>query len=470
MNSGTRAFARNVSTVFINNALSLARSFLLSLALPKLLSIEGYADYRLFTLYLSYIGLFHFGLVDGICLKFAGKTLDAIGETRIRMYTRLLIKMNAFNSALLLVGTLLFARGELRYVGVFIAIDVNLHILLSYFNAIMQITMQFKKYTFNGCVLNLLMIASLPIMMLLNRRGILSGNLYISMYLLIEGITLLIVIIRTPVLIFGTAQKASDNKAEIIQLFKMGILLLIAALVATLVLNLDRQFVSILFSKRDYAIYSFAYSFMNLVLSLLVAMSIVLYPTLKQNGYDLMRQFYEKYIAGISLLVFGGLSFVPVLGIFIRWYLPGYTDSISIIELIFPALCTISLLQIVAVNYYKAIGKVKLYLWICLGAVLLSLALNGVAYIIIGTMDSIAIATVITCFVWFVACDAVLRFQMHIKGESISYILIMTLTYYAANSGSVFHSRVISSLVYIGAFALASAYYIFRKNRFLNGE
>ena len=56
----------------INVIFSLATNFLL----PKYLSVESYAAIKEFQLYVSYVGLFHFGFVDGIYLKYGGKDLN----------------------------------------------------------------------------------------------------------------------------------------------------------------------------------------------------------------------------------------------------------------------------------------------------------------------------------------------------------------------------------------------------------
>ena len=46
--------------------------------LPKYLSVESYADYKIFILYISYVGILHLGYVDGVYIKYGGKAIDAI--------------------------------------------------------------------------------------------------------------------------------------------------------------------------------------------------------------------------------------------------------------------------------------------------------------------------------------------------------------------------------------------------------
>lgn len=452
----SKSFVKNVSIVFVNNLLSLIKGIAVSLALPIVLSMEGYADYKLFTLYSSYIGLLHFGLIDGICLRYAGKTIKEIGGQKIRMFSHLLMKMDLFNSVVILILSQMLLPRDARWLGWAIAVDVNLHNMMSFNSLLMQITMQFKKYTFIECTFNILQLLSLPLLLLLRRWGVMSGRGYVMLYQCAEILVLVCVMFKMPEIVLGKAQSVSDRKQEVQELLKIGIPLLVSGIVATLVVNLDRQFVSVLFSKRDYAAYSFAYSIMNIALTLLSAMSIVLYPTLKKVGKEQICGYYNKTISGISMLVFFGLTFVSIADMFIRWILPKYVASIEILMLILPALCTISLLQIVVINYYKAIEKMNWYFWLCIGALGLSFLANSVAYHIWRSMDAIAIATVISCCVWFVSCDVTLRLKMKIKGTTIWYVLIMTAVYYGANLFVRVDSTVVSALIYFLCFVVCS--------------
>lgn len=67
--------AKGIVAVLIANLVNVAFSLATNFLLPKYLSIESYAGIKEFQLYVSYVGLFHLGFVDGIYLKYGGKTL-----------------------------------------------------------------------------------------------------------------------------------------------------------------------------------------------------------------------------------------------------------------------------------------------------------------------------------------------------------------------------------------------------------
>ncbi|MGZ1192297.1 hypothetical protein ACXO4N_09455, partial [Lactobacillus delbrueckii subsp. bulgaricus] len=64
-----------IFTVFLANIINLFFSLSTNLLLPKYLSVETYAGIKTFQLYVSYVGLLHFGYIDGMYLKYGGVNL-----------------------------------------------------------------------------------------------------------------------------------------------------------------------------------------------------------------------------------------------------------------------------------------------------------------------------------------------------------------------------------------------------------
>ena len=63
---------------------------------------------------------------------------------------------------------------------------------------------------------------------------------------------------------------------------KLGMPLLLANLCSTFLISLDRQFVSMLFTTEEYAVYAFAYSMLSLITVATSAVATVLYPVFKR--------------------------------------------------------------------------------------------------------------------------------------------------------------------------------------------
>ena len=67
-----KKFIKNIISVMIANIISLLGSITSGFLLPKIFNIEEYGYYKIFTLYMSYAGLLHFGFLDGMLLKISG--------------------------------------------------------------------------------------------------------------------------------------------------------------------------------------------------------------------------------------------------------------------------------------------------------------------------------------------------------------------------------------------------------------
>lgn len=66
-------FLLDLGAVFLSNVVSILGSIVSGFLVPKYLGIDQYAVYKTFALYTSYIGVLHFGYIDGLYLKYGGQ-------------------------------------------------------------------------------------------------------------------------------------------------------------------------------------------------------------------------------------------------------------------------------------------------------------------------------------------------------------------------------------------------------------
>ena len=83
MEEGKR-FTKNILIVTISNIIRLVAGMAIGLVIPKFLSIEDYGYYKTYTLYMTYIGLFSLGLIDGIYLKYGGMDYNELDRNKFR--------------------------------------------------------------------------------------------------------------------------------------------------------------------------------------------------------------------------------------------------------------------------------------------------------------------------------------------------------------------------------------------------
>ena len=85
-----RQIRRNIGLSIFAQAISLIVSFIMNLILPKYISEYQYAYWHTYLLYVGYVGIFHFGLLDGIMLRYASFDYKELDKPRIRSQFRIL--------------------------------------------------------------------------------------------------------------------------------------------------------------------------------------------------------------------------------------------------------------------------------------------------------------------------------------------------------------------------------------------
>lgn len=87
---------QNLFYAFLGQIISLLLSFVLAIVLPKYLTLNDFAYWQLFIFYLSYIGIFHCGISDGILLRFGGKNINNIKPQFISSQLHILLLIQIF--------------------------------------------------------------------------------------------------------------------------------------------------------------------------------------------------------------------------------------------------------------------------------------------------------------------------------------------------------------------------------------
>ena len=75
--SGKRLL-KNVSLSIAAQVVSLFVAFILNLIVPKFISEYDYAYWQTYVLYASYVGILHFGILDGIVLRYSQFDYDEL--------------------------------------------------------------------------------------------------------------------------------------------------------------------------------------------------------------------------------------------------------------------------------------------------------------------------------------------------------------------------------------------------------
>lgn len=380
---------------------------LVGFLLPKLIGVTDYGYYKTFSLYISYVGLFHFGLEDGIYLIYGGKNFNDLDKRKFRFYCSFLMLLEAAISVVFIGISLAAVRGDLRFIFLCVAVYLFTINIGNFYQFISQITSRFTELTVIGLTRSFLTIASVAVMWLLYRyapNGV-NYKIFIIFTVGISCLTMFVYMFLYRKLTFGKTIGWKEGRADLRLFIKVGLPLMVANLCSTLILTIDRQFVNVLFDTDTYAVYAFAYNLLALITTATSAVSVVLYPMMKQTTSEHLMSNYSKLIAIVLVCVSGCLLVYFPLCPFIRWFLPQYESALPIFRIILPGLVITSAITIVMHNYYKTLG-INLRFFLKSAVILVLSALVDLAvYFIFKTTVAISIASIFVILVWYILIE-----------------------------------------------------------------
>ena len=403
---------KNIARVFSANFLQLITSIIVGFYVPAVLSIEGYAILRTYTLYITYVGFTHLGFIDGMYIKYGGKDPDKIeagtlkAEHRVFWVQQLMIMTVALGIGL--------ALKELLWI--FLGLSILPINAYSFHRMFYQATGQFKLYTkyayiYTGCYFAFN--ALLAILLKTDNQW-----LYCLANLGSNVVVFLLLEIKFRRKMHYVA--ARYNQKELWNHVKIGVYILIGNLAVNMFYSIDQWFVKGALTDVDFAFYAFSVSLLSLVNVLINAISVTFYNFLAQ-GIE------EQKVSGIKTLLVllgsvGSGAFFALSAI-VNVLLPKYIPSLKIVAISFAAIPYMMVINALYVNLYKVEKNEKLYLSEVVRMLFVAIGLNALALLFKGGVQGIAMATTVSFVLWFLYASRHFSYLKVTKKEGV-YLII----------------------------------------------
>jgi len=444
---------KDIFIVALSNIIIALAGVVNGFIIPKVMSVTDYGFYKIFSLYATYITLLHFGFIDGILIMYAGKKKEELDKKAFKTYSRFLFMLE-LSASVIVIFIAVFLKGIYKFIFIMLAANILFTNVALYFQYISQVTERFKELTVRNIlksILNILLAIILFVLFKI-RNYYVSSKSYIFYIVGINFILALWYMLTYRDLWIGKANKFNDEKTNIKHIFFEGLPYTIASFLASLILTIDRQFVSIAFDTETYAVYAFAYNMLALITTATSAISTVLYPYLKrqENSKNLIYTLRSiiSFVVAIMICLFFILSYI------INWFLPKYVNSLDIFYIILPGLIFSSVNTIVLVNYFKIDHKQNIYMIISGIIVLLSLLANFIAYFLFKTTSSISWASTIIMVIWYVVLNIYFKIKYKISFmRNFIYCGLVTLGFYII---AAYINNILGFTIYITYIVLIS--------------
>lgn len=447
----------NIFKVVISNFALLGAGVVTSFVLPSFLSMEDFGYYKIFNLYVTYIIILQFGVVEGLYMKYGGKTVDDIDKKEFTSLFKSLFVIEVAVGVILVVVSAIFLENGLKFIGIALAVNIVIVNLTNLYQYISQSVQRFSELSIRNVAKAILTILSVFIIFALAKTNIsFSDYKIVVLSVVLINLFLLIWYMIAYRELFSSSKFAS--KKTLMIMIKTGFPLCLANIISTLILNISRQIVSIFFPAADYAVYSFAYSLLTLVSTVVASVAVVMFSMFKKQDTETLLSKYSINTNTVSVLMSLAMAvYFPLLW-FVNLVLPDYSASLDIFRIVIPGLVFSSPITIVIHNYYKSLDKnTKFFVF---SAIVLGIAVGfGVGvYFIFRTMEAVSWASVVVMLVWYILTEGYLKKHCHISAKfNLGYMMGMSVLFYIVSEYFVWYKGLI---IYCLLFMLVTVLYL----------
>ncbi|WP_426354156.1 hypothetical protein [Exiguobacterium sp. R-39] len=333
---------KNILIILNSNFIMLAGSLLLTFLIPIYLSVNDFAEYRKYILYISYIGLFSFGFIDGSLLKYGHKYLED-KTLFIQRDFRFILKFQIIISLIIVIISLVF-KDLILFLLALVVFPIN---MTTYFKMIYQATGSYKNYSLLNIIYSIVNTLSISFVIYL---GLFGYKVLIIATLL--SYWLVYFVAQYKMIKFSKQMLSNnlENDYTIKNIFSTGYIVLISNLAILFFYNIGLWVVNFLFSNSEFANYSLANSMQNMILLIVNSASVVFFKYIfSEENDNKIKKINEM------LLFFGFISFTSffVLKAIIDVFFVDYIISLSILKFLIMCLPFTMIYNISFINYYK---------------------------------------------------------------------------------------------------------------------
>ncbi len=385
-----KRLGKSVVQVICANILNLFISIGNGFLLPKYLSVEAYADLKIFLMYISYIGAFHFGYIDGIYIKYGGKNLSEINGRELESEKKTLALLQLVVSIPIILIAFLVKDIKL----LFAAICILPSNLVAFYKLVYQATGSFKKYRYITNLSSFLVFLCNLLLLFLVKTD--KTIWYIGIQAIVFYIVWLYYEHKNRVV--GVKLSNKEILERIWSNINLGIIIMLGNSMSIWITNLDRWFVKVFCNVSEFAYYSFAVTMLKMINIIITAFSVTLYNFFcvdfsKKTIYNIRE--LVLVVGAILIAVFFPLHFV------IQIYLNEYINTIPVIQILFAVQFILIEINAIYVNLFKALNLQKKYMRQMIIILIIAFLLNVViGYLWNSNIKAYAVATLLTSLIW----------------------------------------------------------------------
>lgn len=432
------------------NVIRLMISIILTLLLPKLLGVEEYSFWQLYLFYVTYTAYSSLGFCEGTYLKYGGKKYKELdGKVMASQFWTLAIYEVLFSIVCGLIFQQVVPDKEKSFILCLALISSVFDILRYLLQCVLQATNRIKEFARVMTSERVLFFVFLMITLLLGYR---DYRFLIASEILARIVSMIYAMVLCKEKVFVRFAWNKDSFQESKELVGIGFKLLLATLASQLVIGIVRFMIELKWGTVVFGKVSLTLSLSNMVITCIGAVSIVLFPVLKNMEKEKLDQLYETMRMVLTVPVLFVLLFYAPMKLILSAWLPQYAESLRYLAVLLP-ICVYETRSYALINtYFKAYRKENDILLVNVVTVILSLVLSAFAVLVCESLDLAVVSIVILMVFKSVYAEWIMKKYVHIHvGVDNILEIILTLVFIVS---SLLLSEWTAFLVYLAAYVL----------------
>ena len=392
MNTKFKNILENITYTFTANILTMLISVIMTLILPKFLGVTDYSYYQLYIFFVSYVGFFHFGWIDGIYLKIGGMEYSDLEKSNYITQFWMLNALEIVIAAIISIFAL-FTIKNIDKSLVMIATSVCgvITILRTYLLFILQSTNRIKEYAKYTRLDRFIYFALVIVFLFLGFKNY-KIILYIDIFS--KLVALVLCANKMKDIVFGKLNISKNILFEIFENISIGIKLMLANIASTLIIGVIRFGIQRNWDIETFGKISLTLNISNLLMTFINAVAVIMFPLLRREEESNLPRIYTILRNTLMIFLYMMLIFYYPIKLILSTWLPQYEDSLRYMALLFPICIYESKMSMLINTYLKSFRKEKSMLIINTISLILSLIVTILSVFILNNL-TLAILSIV---------------------------------------------------------------------------
>ena len=399
MKSNIVEFMKNFFRALSANVLRIVFTLVLTLLLPKLLGEQEYGMWQLYLFYLTYASYNSFGWSEGIYLKYGGQEYDKLNKGLVASQVWGVALYELALNCVIGISVMGFAPDSAKKYILWLAfVSAGLDTVRYMLQSLLQSTNRIKEYA-RIVMMERVLFFSLAILFIV--LGSRDYTAFIWSEIIARVVSLVYAVCICKDVIFVKAVSVKETLSEAKYLINCGFKLSFASLASQMVIGIVRFAVEQEWGTVVFGKVSLTLSMSNMLITCLMAVSVVLFPVLRRMDEQKLRDLYSVMRMVLTVPLYAVLlAYVPIKWILCLW-LPQYAESLKYLAILFP-ICIYEIRTTILNNtYFKTYRKENYILYVNVATVGISLIFT---FVTIGLLKNLDLAVVSIVLLMWIKC------------------------------------------------------------------